>query len=199
VVTISDKIALFYSKEGTFRDGIQLLRALALKTELQESFKWGAPVYTINNKNVLGIMSFKSYFGIWFFNGVFLKDPNNVLENAQEGKTKSMRHWKFNSIDEIDQKLVRAYILEAIENQKKGLQLAPVRSKKTIIPPILKEALKKDPIMDRLFKQYTPYKQREFCEYIAEAKQEKTKLSRLEKILPMIKKSIGLHDKYKNC
>lgn len=199
MATINDKLELFYSQEGPFREGIQLLRALALKTELQETVKWGAPVYTFDDKNVLGIMAFKSHFGIWFFNGVFLKDPSHVLENAQEGKTKSMRHWKFNAVDEIDQKLVLAYMLEAIENQKKGLQLAPVRSKKTIIPPILKEALRKDPTIDGLFKQFTPYKQREFCEYIAEAKQEKTKISRLEKILPMIKEQIGLNDKYKNC
>ncbi|WP_236458895.1 MULTISPECIES: YdeI/OmpD-associated family protein [Flavobacterium] len=34
-------------------------------------------------------------------------------------------------------------------------------------------------------------------EYIETAKQEKTKLSRLEKIKPMIMKNIGLNDKYK--
>jgi uncharacterized protein YdeI (YjbR/CyaY-like superfamily) len=35
-------------------------------------------------------------------------------------------------------------------------------------------------------------------EYINEAKQEKTKLSRLEKIKPMILSNIGLHDKYRS-
>jgi hypothetical protein len=29
-------------------------------------------VYTIENKNVVGIMGFKYDFGIWFFNGVFV-------------------------------------------------------------------------------------------------------------------------------
>ncbi len=43
----------------------------------------------------------------------------------------------------------------------------------------------------------TPYKQRDYCEYIAEAKQQKTKESRLEKIIPMISKGQGLNDKYK--
>jgi uncharacterized protein YdeI (YjbR/CyaY-like superfamily) len=45
----------------------------------------------------------------------------------------------------------------------------------------------------------TPGKQREYAEYIAEAKQAATKERRLEKILPMIAAGGGLNDKYKNC
>ncbi|MFB9096669.1 YdeI/OmpD-associated family protein [Flavobacterium jumunjinense] len=47
------------------------------------------------------------------------------------------------------------------------------------------------------FHLFTPHKKRELIEYIETAKQEKTKLSRLEKIKPMIMKNIGLNDKYK--
>ncbi len=92
---ISEKTEAYFAKERPFKSGLALLRELALKTELQETFKWSTPVYTIDGKNVLGITSFKDHFGVWFFNGVFLKDPKNVMVNAQEGKTKSMRHWKF--------------------------------------------------------------------------------------------------------
>jgi uncharacterized protein YdeI (YjbR/CyaY-like superfamily) len=45
----------------------------------------------------------------------------------------------------------------------------------------------------------TPGKQREYAEYITEAKKDETKLKRIEKIIPMIKAGIGLNDKYKNC
>jgi len=40
-------------------------------------------------------------------------------------------------------------------------------------------------------------RQKEFSLYIEEAKQEKTKHSRLEKIIPLILKGVGLNDKYK--
>lgn len=40
-------------------------------------------------------------------------------------------------------------------------------------------------------------RQKEFSLYIEEAKQEKTKHSRLEKIIPLIFKGVGLNDKYK--
>ena len=41
--------------------------------------------------------------------------------------------------------------------------------------------------------------QREYADYIESAKREATKITRLEKIIPLIEKGIGLNDKYKNC
>jgi len=157
----SEKIEAYYAKQSTFKEGLALLRELALKTELEETLKWGSPVYVIDNKNVLGINAFKNHFGIWFFHGVFLKDPKNVLQNAQEGKTKGMRHWKFTSAQEIDKKVVLAYLLEAIENQKKGIMLLPKKRAKgkVEIPELLTQALKKDPPASEAFKKLTPFKQ----------------------------------------
>ncbi|WP_437396909.1 YdeI/OmpD-associated family protein [Flagellimonas lutimaris] len=193
----SEKIEAYYENEHPFMEGISNLREIALKTEAEEDFKWSIPVYTLNNKNVFGICKFKSHFGVWFFNGVFLKDPKKVLENAQEGKTKGMRHWKFQSLDEVDEKVVLAYMQEALDNQKKGLEIKAEKNKKVAIPEPLQSAFKKDSQLMTAFEKFTPYKQKEFSEYIAEAKQEKTKLRRLEKILPIIKQGIGLNDAYR--
>ena len=188
----------YFEKEHPYQEGIKLLREIVLSTELEETVKWGAPVYTIGNKNVLGIMAFKGHYGLWFFNGVFLSDPENVLENAQEGKTKAMRHWKFTSLDGLDKTLIREYIQEAIENQKRGLTVKPERkSSDVIMPDLLKNALSGKQGLMAKFEGLSPYKQREYCEYIDTAKQEKTKLSRLEKILPMIAEGIGMNDKYR--
>lgn len=49
------------------------------------------------------------------------------------------------------------------------------------------------------FKALTSGKQREYAGHIAEAKREATKLTRLQKVLPMIREDKGLHDKYRNC
>jgi len=85
-----------YIEEGSkWTNELRELRRILLKTEFEETLKWSIPTYTINGKNVAGIAGFKDYFGIWFFNGVFLKDEEKVLINAQEGKTKAMRQWRF--------------------------------------------------------------------------------------------------------
>ncbi len=194
----SEKIEAFYAKEHPFKEAIALLRDIALKTEAEEAFKWNFPVYTIADKNVFGICKFKSHFGVWFFNGAYLSDPKKVLENAQEGKTKAMRHWKFTSEEEIDNAGVLAYLQEAIEKQKEGKVLQPKKSSGPLeIPELLQDILTKDAKLKTAFAAFTPYKQKEFCEYLAEAKQEKTKSRRLEKILPMIADGVGLNDAYR--
>ncbi len=196
----SEKIEAYFAKEQPFKEGIATLREIALKTNLGETLKWGSPVYTVDGKNVLGIMAFKKHFGIWFFNGVFLSDPKKVLENAQEGKTKAMRHWKFTDNDAIDPAVVLAYIEEAIENQKKGLMVKAERNTKKIeVPELLMGEFTRNKTMKSKFESLSPGKQRDYCEYISTAKQEKTKLSRLEKIKPMILEGVGLNDKYRNC
>lgn len=193
----SEKLEAYYQDEHPFKEGLAQLRKLAEKTEAQEDFKWRIPVYTIDGKNVFGICKFKHHFGVWFFNGVFLKDPKKVLENAQEGKTKGMRHWKFQSLEEIDENEVLAYMNEALDNQKKGLEVKAEKTKKVMIPELLQTELAKNTALKNSFEKFTPYKQKEFCEYIVEAKQEATKLRRLEKILPLIEKGIGLNDGYR--
>jgi len=179
---------------------LNLLRNIINKTELNEAIKWSAPVYDLNGKNVVGLGAFKNHFGIWFFNGVFLKDEHNLLLNAQEGKTKALRQMRFESKNDINKDAVLAYVKEAIANQKAGKEIKADRSKKeTVIPPELQAELKKDNELNLCFNALTPGKQREYCDHIASAKREATKNNRLEKIKPMIIQGAGLHDKYKNC
>ena len=176
------------------------LRDIIQETELVETLKWSAPVYTINGKNVVGIGAFKNHFGIWFFNGVFLKDEQHVLVNAQEGRTKALRQWRFTSLNDINKPLVLAYIKEAIENQKLGKEIkSEKKGNHVVIPSELEDALKLNTDLNQSFKALSPYKQREYAEYIDTAKREATKQIRLEKITLMILQGVGLHDKYKNC
>ena len=193
----SEKLETYYQEEHSYKEGIAHLREIAQKTEAKEDFKWSIPVYTLNGKNVFGICKFKHHFGVWFFNGAFLKDPKQVLENAQEGKTKGMRHWKFQSAEEIDGKGVLAYMQEALENQKMGLEVKAEKTTEVTIPKLLQSELAKNTALKDAFEKFTPYKQKEFSEYIAQAKQEATKLRRLEKILPLIEKGVGLNDAYR--
>jgi uncharacterized protein YdeI (YjbR/CyaY-like superfamily) len=182
-------------KEGS---GILIvLRELIGLTELKETVKWGIPVYTINDKNVLGIAAFKTYVGLWFYNGSFLKDDAGVLVNASEGVTKAMRQWRFTSVEEIDDKLVLKYVNEAIENQKQGKELKPERNKPIIIPDELQIEFAEDKELENCFNRFTPGKQREFVNYISEAKTTETRKVRVQKVIPLILENIGLNDKYR--
>ena len=195
-----NSIEEYIETHENFAKALIILRDIINSTELVETLKWSAPVYTVNGKNVIGLGAFKHHFGIWFFNGVFLKDESKLLVNAQVGKTKALRQMRFTSIQDINKNTVLAYVKEAIENQKLGKEIKVDRSKKeTIIPKELKQELNNNADLESSFNNLTAYKQREYCEHIETAKREATKTSRIEKIKPMILKGIGLHDKYKNC
>lgn len=185
-----------WDKVNNWEEELLLLQSIIDKTELIETVKWGGPVYVYNKRNVIGIGGFKDYFTIWFFNGVFLKDEKKKLINAQEDKTKSLRQWRFTSKEEVNEKEVLEYILEAIENEKQGKVIKPTK-KETIVSELLEKEMSQNPALAKAFQAFSPYKQYEFLEYIETAKQEKTKLSRIEKIIPMVLGHIGLNDKYR--
>ncbi|KPM30772.1 Hypothetical protein I595_3269 [Croceitalea dokdonensis DOKDO 023] len=192
-----EKVTSYYEKEHPFKEGITILRKLAKETDLKEDYKWQFPTYTLHGKNVFSICRFKKHFGVWFFKGVLLNDRDNVLVNAQKGKTKEMRHWKFKSNQEINTALVREYFMEAILNQQQGKTTVAKIPEAIVVPQLLAAALRQDPSLQKAFYQLTTSKQRAYALYIHDAKRENTKLNRLQKIIPMIKKGLGLSDKYR--
>lgn len=194
-----EKVDAYLNKKTEWKEELTLLRSLLTKSELTEDFKWSVPTYTLNGKNVVGMAGFKNHVGLWFFQGVFLSDKHKLLINAQEDKTKGLRQLRFKSIDEMDLNVIQEYIEEAIQNQKDGKEIKIERTRKVSIPPLLKSALSENANLSKAFKGLSPGKQKDYAEHIATAKQDKTKLNRLEKITPMILEGVGLHDKYKNC
>ena len=176
---------------------IGLIKAIVKKTELIPVIKWGTEVYTYNGRNVLSAGGFKNHFTIWFYNGVFLKDKYKVLVNASEGKTKSLRQWRFTSEEEINEKRILEYIREAIAIEQQGLKIKPAKFEPLPAPEILTNAFKENKNLKIAFEKLTPGRQKEYIIYLNEPKQEATKGNRLEKIKPMLLQGIGLNDKYK--
>ena len=173
------------------------LRQLLLDTELEEKIKWGIPVYCLDNKNVIGLAGFKHKYGLWFYQGSFLSDSAKILVNAQEGKTKGMRHIYFQDGEAIDKKLLRKYIAESIANEKAGKKIK-VTKRKLLIGALLATALKEDSQLYEAYELLRESQKVDYAEHINEAKQQATKERRLKKIIPMIKDGKGLNDKYKS-
>ncbi|MDN3493646.1 YdeI/OmpD-associated family protein [Winogradskyella bathintestinalis] len=183
-----------------FSEEITILRNIINSTALEETIKWNMPTYCIKGKNVLGLAAFKNHFCIWFHQGVFLKDELRLLKNAQEQKTKAMRQMRFETKNDINEAAVLTYVKEAIENQHLGKELQPQRTNKTVaIPKELKEILDTNTDFKTAFNTLTPSKQRDYSDYISEAKRDVTKQKRLEKIIPLVLNGVGLNDKYRTC
>ncbi len=188
----------YIANNEKWQASLELLRSLILSTQLEETVKWMFPTYMWKGKNIVALAAFKDYFGIWFFQGSILKDDLKVLQNAQEGKTKAMRQWRFKSMDEIDGATVLAYVEEAIQNQKDGNIIKTTHTKKPLVIPLeLQVALDSNPTLATHFEAFRLTDKREFAEYISTAKRMATKEKRMEKIIPMILQGVGLSDKYR--
>lgn len=195
---VEEKIAAYIDKHDKWREPLEKMRALLNETALEEAVKWGVPTWTLDGKIVASIAGFKQHYALWFHQGVFLTDPHGHLVSAQEGNTRGLRHWRFGEGERTPVGQMRAYIKEAIANQRAGKVIKPEK-KSLAMPPDLQEALDRDAHLQEAFAALTPGRQRAYADHISEAKQEKTRQKRLATISPMILAGIGLYDKYKDC
>ena len=187
----------YIANAGDWQAEITRLREILCSTALTEEVKWGAPCYTWKGKNVVGIGAFKSYFGLWFHQGALLKDEDNVLINAQEGKTRALRQWRMTSASEIKPRAIKRYVKEAMGQVNAGHEITPRRARTVVVPDELAEAMRNHKAAAAAFEKLTPGRQREYSEYVASAKRIVTKQSRINKILPMIAAGKGLNDRYR--
>ena len=183
---------------GQWQAELRMLRKIMLSCRLTEQVKWGAPCYTYNGKNVVGLGAFKSYFGLWFHQGALLIDSSKVLINAQEGKTKALRQWRMHSADDIKPRIIKRYVKESIALFEDGQEIKASRSEPVSVPPELTSALRRNKGATAAFRELRKGLQREYADYISAAKREETKQRRIDKILPMIAAGIGLNDKYRS-
>ncbi len=176
---------------------LSTIRRCILECGLTEEIKWGIPSYN-HHGNVVGFAAFKNHCGLWFHEGAMLKDKDKVLINAQDGKTSALRQWRFVEGDKVDEKLLKAYVSEAALNMEKGIK-TPKKKIEVVVPELLQNAMEAEPAVLEYFNSLAPSHRREYAEHISEAKQEATKLRRLEKSMSLMREKKGLHDKYKNC
>ena len=144
------------------------------------------------------LSALKEYCCISFFKGSLLSDDKDILVKPGPNSQAS-RLFKFKSLDEIVsiKQEIKAYILESIEIEKAGLKVAFKKNPEPI-PAALSTKLEQDPALKTAFETLTPGRQRGYILHFMRPKQEKTRVSRVEKCIPMIMAGIGLHDKYQS-
>lgn len=117
----------FIRRSQAWQDELKRVRAILLETGLEETVKWGMPCYTHGGKNIVSLVAFKSYFGLWFHQGALIDDSSNKLINAQEGKTKALRQWRMTHSRDIKPTIIKRYVKASIANVDQGVEIKPVR------------------------------------------------------------------------
>jgi uncharacterized protein YdeI (YjbR/CyaY-like superfamily) len=192
---MNPKVDWFFSKDTKWQKEYEKLRMILLDCGLVELLKWGCPCYTYQNTNVVLIHGFKDYCALLFFKGALLNDPEGILIQ-QTKNVQSARQIRFTNVREIGkmEKILKAYVYEAIEVERVGLKVKLKKTSDFKIPEEFQKKLKKTPALKTAFDGLTPGRQRAYIFYFSQPKQSKTRESRVDKYVKQILKGKGLDD-----
>ncbi|MED1798511.1 YdeI/OmpD-associated family protein [Brevibacillus porteri] len=189
------KVDEFLSKAKMWKAEYEKLRSIVLDCELTEDFKWMHPCYTFEKKNIVLIHGFKEYCALLFQKGALLKDPNGILIQQTEN-VQAARQIRFTNVDEIMEMeaILKAYVQEAIEVEKAGLEVSLKKHEEYIIPEELQKKMDEILTLKTAFEALTPGRQRAYILHFSAPKQAKTRESRVEKCMQQILDGKGLND-----
>ncbi|GIN88243.1 hypothetical protein J6TS2_46290 [Heyndrickxia sporothermodurans] len=189
------KVDEFINKSKKWKKEYEKLRDIVLDCELTEEFKWMHPCYTFEKKNIVIIHGFKEYCALLFHKGALVKDTNGILIQQTEN-VQAARQIRFTNVQEIVdmEPILKAYIYEAIDVEKAGLEVNFKKNTELVIPEELQNKFNEIPALKTAFEGLTPGRQRAYILYFSGAKQSKTRESRVEKYMQQILNGKGLND-----
>lgn len=192
---MNPKVDAFLRREKRWREESEKMRAIALDCHLTEELKWGKPCYTFRESNVVIMQGFKEYCALMFCKGALLKDAKGILIKPGEN-TQAARQARFTNVRQIVklESTLKAYIHEAIEAEKAGLEVNYKTTSEFKMPDEFKNKLDETPTLKTAFEALTQGRQRAYLLYFSAARQSKTRESRVQKCLPQILKGKGLND-----
>ncbi|ALC81927.1 MULTISPECIES: YdeI/OmpD-associated family protein [Bacillus] len=192
---MNPKVDEFLSKAKKWKEEYEKLRNIVLDCELTEEFKWMHPCYTFEKKNIVLIHGFKEYCALLFHKGALLQDTHGILIQQTEN-VQAARQIRFTNVQEIVEMetILKAYIYEAIEVEKAGLEVNYKKNTEFIIPEELQNKFDEIPALKTAFEALTPGRQRAYILYFSGPKQSKTRVSRVEKCMQKILNGKGLND-----
>ncbi|WP_338452789.1 YdeI family protein [Niallia oryzisoli] len=192
---LNPKVDEYVNKAKKWQEEFEKLRMVILDCELTEELKWNKPCYTFKKSNIVIIQGFKEYCALMFFKGALLNDLNGILIKPGEN-SQAQRQIRFTNVREIIEMeaILKAYIYRAIEVEKSGLEVNFKKTTEFIIPEELQKKFDEIPALKTAFEGLTPGRQRAYILYFSQAKQSKTRESRIEKSLQQILNGKGLND-----
>ncbi len=188
-------IEAFFERAPKWREEFQALRRIVLACGLNEELKWGKPCYTYHDANIVLIHGFKEYCALLFIKGALLDDKSGLLVQQTEN-VQAARQIRFTGLAQIAglEEQIKAYIHQAIEAEKAGLEVPLKKQEDFMIPAELESKMKEVPALKAAFEALTPGRQRGYFLYFSQPKQEKTRAARVEKCIPQILAGKGLED-----
>ncbi len=200
--TRDERIDAYIAKAAEFAQPIlNHLRELMHKAcpDVEETMKWSCPHF--DYKGIMcNMAAFKKHCAFGFWKGTLIPELKGKV--TPMGNTTMGHLGELKTLSDLPKdKIMIGYIKKAVELNDQGVKM-PVRTKTgekkkdTTFPEELTAALKKNKQASAAFTAFSPSKQREYAEWIGDAKSEATRDKRLETAIECIAEGKSRHWKY---
>ena len=143
--------------------------------EVEEAVKWGMPFYTLGGKNLANMAAFKEHVAFGYWEALAIETPK---------ASEAMGHYgKITSLSDLpsDKELVAA-IQSAAAKLKAGTKKTKPKAKPVKVPPLPDDfavAIADNADAQKHFYAFPPSYQRDYIEWIVDAKREATRSKRI--------------------
>ena len=149
--------------------------------EVAETIKWQMPHFDYKGGILCAMAAFKQHCAFHFKNGELLFGSRGKQEESmgQFGRITSVA-------DLPNEKTLIAYVRRASKLRDKDIKPPPEKRKKRKpprVPPFLADALRKNVRARKTFENFSPTNQRDYIEWLSEAKRDETRRERLKKAI----------------
>jgi len=170
-------------------------RVHAAAPEAEETMKWSSPAFTVDGKILLGMSAFKAHAAVGFWRAMEMGVEVSKEAMGQFGKLTSVSDLPPDA--EFD-----SMIRQGVELAKKAP--APRKVKHEPKPPAalhpeFASALKANPKAKEVLDAFPPSAQREYLDWISEAKQDATRSKRIDDAIEWLSEGKRRHWRYENC
>ena len=168
-------------------------RVHAVVPDIEETMKWSHPTFCRDGKIVLGMAAFKAHAAVNFWRGKELGFDAKAGAMGQLGKLAGVEDLP----DDIDAMISRAAQLStsAPEPRKPKREPKPAPA----LHPEFAAALARAPAARATLDGFPPSAQRDYLEWVGEAKQEATRQKRIADAVQWLSEGKRRHWKYENC
>jgi uncharacterized protein YdeI (YjbR/CyaY-like superfamily) len=171
-------------------------RVHAVVPGVEEAMKWSAPGFTLDGKILLMMAAFKAHAALNFWRG----------QEIGDGAAKAGAMGQFGRLSSIDDLPPDAELDALIREAAKLARSAPAPRKTKHEPkpppelhPDFAAALAKAPAAKAVLDGFPPSAQRDYLEWISEAKQDATRRKRIADAIQWLGEGKRRHWKYENC
>jgi len=197
----NEKVDAYIAKSAPFaKPVLEHIRELVhhAAPEVTEIIKWGFPFFDYKGP-VCQMAAFKKHCAFGFWKEKMLADPQGYLKVDGEESSAGSFGQILSISDLPPEEVLVDFIRQAIAINEKGIKVEkkpPAPKAELTMPDDFKNLLSADSKVLGNFENFSPSKQREYLEWIIEAKSEATRQKRMETAIEWIGEGKSRHWKY---